>query len=171
MCHIFQVSNETKRWNLSVPCQKHNLAGVLQRKFIVSQIFSSEMMIVSSSGGSMLTECHRAMNQCQMTFVSMPPFFLWKLFNISKMRFAHFHQNYRALVSKTTRNSQKKSYNSIMTMKFSDIFTFSLFTISRNSLATMNHVVQRLPKLHIHLGYLLPLLLKATNQTSRTFDH
>ena len=112
-----------------MPCQIHSVVGVLQRKFIVSQIISSEMMLVSANGGSMLTECHRAMNHCQMDFVYMPPFFLWKLLNIFDMRSAHFHQNYRALVSKTTRNSQKKSYNSIMTMKFSDIFTFSLFTI------------------------------------------
>lgn len=45
------------------------------------------------------------------------------------MRFAQLHQNYRVLMSKTTRNSQKKSYNSLMTMKFSKIFMFSLFAM------------------------------------------
>ena len=53
----------------------------------------------------------------------------WLLLNILEMRFAHLHQNYRALVSKSTRNSRKKHYNSLMTMKFSKIFMFSIFAI------------------------------------------
>ena len=55
--------------------------------------------------------------------------FFWLLLNILEMRFAHLHQNYRALVSKSTRNSRKKHYNSLMTMKFSKIFMFSIFAI------------------------------------------
>ena len=55
--------------------------------------------------------------------------FFWLLLNILEMRFAHLHQNYRALVSKSTRNSRTKHYNSLMTMKFSKIFMFSLFAI------------------------------------------
>ena len=125
MCHIFQVVNEIN----SAVSKKYNLAGALQRKCNVSLIISSEIMLVSAKKvlyAHWISANYESLPNGLRIYATI---LFWLLLNILEMRFAHLHQNYRALVSKSTRNSRKKHYNSLMTMKFSKIFMFSIFAI------------------------------------------
>ena len=117
--------DETKQWRI----KKYNLAGALQRKWNVSQIISSEIMLVSAKKGlyaHWISANYESLPNGLRIYATI---FFWLLLNILEMRFAHLHQNYRALVSKSMRNSRKKHYNSLMTMTFSKIFMFSIFAI------------------------------------------
>ena len=117
--------DETKQCRI----KRYNLAGALQRKCNVSLIISSEIMLVSAKKvlyAHWISANYESLPNGLRIYATI---LFWLLLNILEMRFAHLHQNYRALVSKSTRNSRKKHYNSLMTMKFSKIFMFSIFAI------------------------------------------